>query len=1084
MDINVRNCSLQRLFAEIEKKTSYTFFYDVTILKDSKPVSVEARSATVPEILDRALAGQELEYIISERTIFIKRQRKMVEPPVALSTGVAAGAPVKVTGIVLTEAGAPVQGANVVIKQTAKGTITNAKGEFTLPAVLPGQVLVFTFVGYAPQNYTVKDASPIKIIMRVAQDELDKAVVQAYGTTTQRLTTADIGKVTAEEIERQPVMNPLLALQGKVAGLDVVQTSGYASGPIKVELRGRAMINDAFPSDPLYIIDGVPLTVLELTGQSSYENGSMGFAQSGNTGPANGQSPLFSINPNDIESIEVLKDADATAIYGSRGANGVILITTKKGKPGKTRFNLRLDDGLTHVTRYYPMMNTRQYLAMRREALANDGLAVDPIKDFDINGVWDTTRFTNWQKVLYGGLGRKTGVQTSLSGGDAHTTFRLSGGYDYAAGITTVSGGDLRITGDMSVSHRSANQHFTIEFASTYSYTRSDMINLPGSVTMAPDAPPIFDSLGNLNFSAWGGSVGDIRARMVYPFSGLKQPYSASTIFFNTHLRLAYQVAGGLALSVGLGYNSALTNQSTSTLLASEDPIYNPAGGINLGISQNRNWIAEPQLTYDARIGGGVLNCLLGASMSEANASTVAINAYGFSSDLFIQNLANAPYSNLGNAAAEYRYAGVFARVNYNWNSKYVLNINARRDGSSRFGPGRQYGDFASLGAAWIVSDESWVKTVLPAWLSFIKFRGSYGTTGTDAAGDYLYLSRYSPNGYRAYDNIASLAPMQAPNPDFEWQVNKKLEAALNLGFVRDRVNVQVAWYRDRSGNQLINFPTANFTGFPSTFANSPALVQNTGLEFTVAAKLVEVNNFSWSINFNTAINRNKLVAYPNFDQSPYIGVYQIGRPLNIRYKLHCVGVDPQTGQYAFQDRNHDGWISGYPYNATSDYYPIDLTPRFFGGAGMNFRYRSLALSFFLNIKSQLGRNSLAYGDVAGRLNLNQPTGIVGKEWKQPGQTASVAKFSTIGGEYYLDFYGISDGGYTDASFIRLSNLSVSYILPAAYLRRLAIESGSLFVSTNNLFIITKFKGIDPETQNFGGLPPTKTIALGMTINF
>ncbi len=400
--INVKNVSLQKLFAEIERKTSYTFFYDVTILKATRPVSLQYKDATVEEILKQALVGQALEYTITDKTIFVKKERKVVE---AEPADTAHRGAIKVRGVVLTEAGVPVQGANVTIKQTEKGTITNARGEFELSAAPVGGVLVFSYVGYAPQNFTVKDGSEIRIYMKVAQNELDKAVVQAYGTTTQRLTTSDIGKVTAEEIERQPVMNPLLALQGKVAGLDVNQTSGYASAPIKVELRGRATINPIFTSDPLYIIDGVPLTINEVSGNSQYTTGSLGFAQSF-PGPAVGQSPLFSINPSDIESIEVLKDADATAIYGSRGANGVILITTKKGKAGRSTFSLNIQEGTNRVDRFWDMMNIHQYLQMRRQAFYNDGMAPNPVSDYDVNGTWDTTKNTNWQKALYGGTGR------------------------------------------------------------------------------------------------------------------------------------------------------------------------------------------------------------------------------------------------------------------------------------------------------------------------------------------------------------------------------------------------------------------------------------------------------------------------------------------------------------------------------------------------------------------------------------------------------------------------------------------------------------------------------------------------------
>jgi TonB-dependent SusC/RagA subfamily outer membrane receptor len=295
------------------------------------------KEATMEKILKQALVGQSQEYTITDKTTFVKKGRKVVVEAAPEDT--TRGGATRVRGVVLTEAGVPVQRANVTIKQMEKRTITNAKGEFELSAVPVEGVLVFSYVGYAPQNFTVKNESQKRICMKVAQNELDKAVVQAHGSTTQRLTTANIETVTAEEIERQPVMNPLLALQGKVAGLDVTPTSGYASAPVKVELRGRATINLIFTSDPLYIIDGVPLNVIE-AGSDYYTN------EHGKLSPAGGQSPFFSINPADIEPIEVLKDAAATAIYGSGGANGGIMITTKKGKAGKTEFDKTIIYGI------------------------------------------------------------------------------------------------------------------------------------------------------------------------------------------------------------------------------------------------------------------------------------------------------------------------------------------------------------------------------------------------------------------------------------------------------------------------------------------------------------------------------------------------------------------------------------------------------------------------------------------------------------------------------------------------------------------------------------------------------------------
>jgi TonB-linked SusC/RagA family outer membrane protein len=1082
--ISVKNVSLQKLFAEIEKKTSYTFFYDVTILKETKPVTVTVKDATVEEILRVVMVGQALEYTITDKTIFVKKEKKVVEAAPA-DTG--RGGTIKVRGVVLTDAGVPVQGANVTIKKTEKGTITDAEGEFQLSAVPVGAVVVFSFVGYAPQDFTIKGDAQIRIYMKVAQNELDKAVVQAYGMTTQRLTTADIGTVTAEEIERQPVMNPLLALEGKVAGLDVNMTSGYASAPVKVELRGRADINPMFTSDPLYIIDGVPLTVNEVSGLSSYSSGSYGFDQFA-LSPAGGQSPFFSINPADIESIEVLKDADATAIYGSRGANGVIIVTTKKGKAGKTKFDLHVQEGTTHVDRFWGMMNTSQYLAMRREAFYNSGTVQSSNTDFDVDGTWDTTRYTNWQKVLYGGMGKSVDVQGSLSGGDAHTTFRIGTGYNRTTGITTVSGADQRASVSLNFTHHSLDQRLSINSTSGFSYTESNMINLPGDVRMAPDAPAIYDSLGNLNWAGWGGKSNNANAESAFPFGNLKSPYSGKTNFLNSNLIVGYELIRGMQLSASFGCNIAQQNQMSTVPIASQDPLLNPTGALNLGSNRNVNWIVEPQITYNSEISNGKLSILLGASSSQNNTELEVIAGSGYTSDLLISNISSAPSLRAWDYYGEYRYFGVFGRISYNWQNKYILNLNFRRDGSSRFGPGKQFGNFASVGAAWVASEEEWLKQMLPSCISFIKFRSSYGTTGSDAVPNYSYLSQYSSNTVFSYNASSALVPLINPNPDYRWQSNKKLEGAINLGLLKDRINAQVAWYQNRCGNQLVPFPTPLFTGFPNVIENSPALVQNTGWEFTASANLIRLKKFSWTVNFNMAINRNKLVSYPDFSQSPYAygqNALKIGQPLNITNVLHYVGVDPQTGQYAFLDKNHDGqiiWNPGYP---NDDSYPLVLAPKYFGGFGMNISYGAFSANLFFNFKNQIGVNAFTQFSLPpGTANINQPTAILGKEWRYPeDRSATITKFTTIYSQSDALFARNSDGANTNANFIRFSNLSVSYTLPNNLLKKAGIQGCNLFFHTNNLFVITNYKGLDPETQNFGGLPPVKTIVGGINLN-
>jgi len=1066
---------LEKIFSEIKVQTGYVFFFDQSWLALSKKVSVDLRDEPLASALDICFRDQPLTYSIVGNTIVVR----LKETP-ALNESAAANAPPgEIRGRITNGHGEPLPNANIIIKRTKRGTITNANGEFILKSVHSDDVLSISFIGYKTLTVRVGAGREFPLVMETTTNELDKVVVQAYGKTSRRLTTSDIGVVTKEEIEKQPVMNPLLTLQGRVAGLDVTQTSGYASAPVKVELRGRNFINGQFTSDPLYIIDGVPLTVLEISGNSNYNAGSYGFLQSGIGGPANGQSPLFNINPMDIESIEVLKDADATAIYGSRGANGVILITTKKGKTGKTQFDLRVNAGINKVTKYWDVMNLQQYLSMRREAYKNDGRTPTLSNGgYDLLA-WDTTKSIDWQRTLYGGTGKNLDAEASLSGGDAHTTFRIGAGYTRATSILTVSGAEQRGSLSISLSHRSTNGRFTVSASSSYSYTQTDMVSLPsGAVLLPPDAPPIYDSAGNLNYNGWG--AGNTRSRSAFIFGPLKCPYTSKTNFLNSSLGLDFQPLRGLKLIANFGYNNALATQQFFTTIASQDPLSDPTGSAQFGNNRNSNWIVEPQTTYEAILGEGKLSLMAGGSIQHLNTDGTQLNGSGYTSDDLIRTITNAPVQYSADSYGEYRYAAIFARANYIWKDKYVLNLNGRRDGSSRFGPGKQFGNFWSVGAAWIFTEESWFKNHFEL-LSFGKIRGSYGATGSDAVGDYGYLTRWSSNNALPYGGFQPLYPTQHANPDFHWQVNKKLEAAIDLAFVKDKYHISVAYYRDRCGDQLLSFPTPILSGFGTVIANSPALVQNSGLEFTVSAKVVDKKDVTWTISFNTAINKNKLLAYPNISQSPYAHSLVVGQPLNIVNVYHYLGVDPQTGIYGFVDRNHDGQFSIFPNSPSDDSYHYNLSPEFFGGLGTNFSYKNLQVSLFFNIKKARGVNAyFLSGSMFGKLK-NAPAEILGKEWKNPGDVATIAKFSTV---VYSNLATNSDIAYTDASFIRLSSLSLSYSLPADYMRKIGMQNCSIFIYTNNLFVITNYKGLDPETQNFGGMPPNKVITGGISFNF
>jgi TonB-linked SusC/RagA family outer membrane protein len=1071
-----KSTRLVDIFAVIKQQTGYVFFYRKEDLQDALPVTVQLKATPLADALAAVLAGQPLGFNIQGNTIVIARLQNPVLP--AGDTTRLPKQTVKVNGTVHSEAGEPLSGANVVIKELSKGTTTNAKGEFEIPAIAVGNSLVISYIGYAPQQIKIKEGGDLKIVLKTTKNELDRVVIQAYGETTQRLATGDIGTVRAEDIAKQPVMNVLDALQGQVPGTVVTNTSGYASGTIKVEIRGRSTINPNFPSDPLYIVDGVPLTILDLTGTSGYENGSPGFIQSGLQSFAGGQSPFFSINPSDIESIQVLKDADATAIYGSRGANGVILITTKKGKAGKTKFNVSAYQGETFITRSFPLLNTSEYIAMRKEALNNDGLVININNSPDLV-VGDSTRYTNWQKYLWGGIGKETDIETSLSGGDAVTTFRLGAGYHYQRDLTTVSGGNSRGSVSLNLNHKSLDQRLNMSLTANYTFVATGQIALPGSPDMAPNAPPVFDKSGGLNFAGWDAFFGYSNAN---PFGTLFQTYSSSSNLLNSNLLLGFEALKGLSIRTSLGYNNVVTSQTEYYPIASQDPVGNPTGQANLGTSLSHNIIVEPQIEYNRFLGKGKLDGLVGAT-DQINTTTGSnLLGYGITNDVLLPYVAAAPSKAEFYGRGEYKYAGVFARLNYNWENKYIVNLNSRRDGSSRFGPGKQYGNFGSAGLAWIFSEENWFKKYL-SFLSFGKLRASYGVTGSDNIGDYQYLTQWS-FGLFNYNNVLPLIPQGHTDSVFHWQTVKKTEIAIDLGFLKDRITLSISWYLNRCNDQLLLFPTPEFTGFTGVTTNSPADVQNTGLELVWTTKVIDNKNFKWSTTFSIGSNRNKLVAYPNFSQSPYTSTYVIGQPLNIKRLLHNTGVDPQTGLYTFEDKNKDGKITYDPGQAGDDSYIYNMAVRFDGHLKLNFSYKNWDLSTFFYFRRQLGTSPIRTLDAPGDMT-NQADEVLQKVWQKPGDIAQYARLTTSPSDQsYSNYLQLSDGVITDASFIRLQNLSVTYSLPKSKWNLKWIDNANVFVRAQNLLLITKYKGTDPEIQSFSDLPLPKIVTLGLNFNF
>ncbi|WP_164714352.1 SusC/RagA family TonB-linked outer membrane protein [Chitinophaga rhizosphaerae] len=1069
--VKYQSAKLIDVLHELERQTGFTFFFFKGSLDMSKPVNVSCDGCTLTDVLDRITMSQPFSYEVQDKTIVLtaRLQMKAAEVLPTLSDTSQLGK-LTVTGRVTDTAGIGLPGATIFFKYSGKGTMSDSKGNFTISGIDPNDLMTISYTGFNSSRIRLNGRTKFEIAIMPAVSELDKVVIQGYGTTSKRIHAGNIGTVTAEEIQRQVVVNPLQALQGKVPGLVVTQTSGYASAPIRVELRGRSTINPSLIPEPLYIIDGVPLTILSL-GAQNYKSGSKGFTQNEINGPANGQSPIYSISPSDIESISILKDADATAIYGSRGGNGVIIITTKKGKSGKTKFDVSAFKGVNVITKRYELLNTSEYIMMRKEAFANDGFVPQESDAYDFL-VWDTTRYTNWQSEFWNGTQNTFDVNASVSGGEKGTSFRLSGTFHNQNNFNTISGQDWRATVQFNVQHESINKRFSLAATAMYSQLYMDLLALGGGVLLPPNAPAITTEGGALNYIGWEP------ASSMYPFSAIREPYRNKTSLLNSNVNLRYKVIDGLVASTSLGYSNNRLSQKSTIPIASQNPNTNPTGRANFGTNAGTRVIVEPQLEYTRMISKAEVKMVVGGTYQSTEQDGYRISGTGYVNDKLLNSIINAAEKDASDVAGEYKYNAVFGRLNLIWANKYVIDASGRRDGSSRFGQGNRFGNFGAIGLAWIFSEENFLRS--SNILSFGKLRFSAGKTGSDLIGDYAFLTRWQSRA--TYNGIPAYTAQQHANPELQWQVDKKLEFGLQLGFIEDRILFEISVYRNRIGNQLVQYLLPTATGFSYVTANTPAKVQNTGFEPMITAKIIKTKDVSWDLAFNVGINRNKLLEFPGLESSPYARQFKIGEPLNIRRLLRYIGVDPQTGQYQYDDINKDGAITYTgSFTPDEDVYYKDMSVQFDGGFGTEFRYKGFTLNAFFQFRKQNGASALASIGPGGVAN-NISKKFLGR-WQKPGDITEFARFTTQPNEkdYLLQY---SDRAYTDASFIRLNNLSLMYNLGERALRRLLLKNGSIFLRGQNLFTISKYDGIDPETQVFGGMPPVTAYTAGIQFSF
>lgn len=1052
------NTSLRQVFTKIRKQTGYNVLIESALLDKTKPLNVDLKNASLADALKSVLEGQNLEYKINNKSIIIsEKEKSLIDKVVDYFTNI------DVTGKLVDENGQPIAGASIKVKGTSSAVISNNDGVFLLHNVNENSVLEISYLGYQIKEVKVsKDLGSIKLELSIGK--LDEVTINAgYYSVTDRERTGSISKVTAKDIEKQPVNNPLMALQNRVTGLQITQQTGIPGGGFTVQIRGKNSINNG--NDPLYIVDGVnyPSTrisntnVLTLLGSS-------------------GASPLSLISPNDIESIEILKDADATAIYGSKGSNGVILITTKRGKEGKTKIIAGISQGFSRVAKFVDLLNTEQFVQMRKEALSLDGIAVGST-DYDINGTWDQTKHTNWQEELIGGNSETTNASVNISGGTLYDNYSIAANY-YKEG--TVFPGDFgfdRIGIRSNINLGSKDNRFRASLTTNFNHSKSDLssTDLTSNIFLAPNQPDSYDQYGQLTWS--NNTVFN------NPMALAIQTYSSKTDEFLGNLTLSYEIFKNFNMKTTLGYSTIRRQELRKRPLSSINPaLATYVSATRLGEFGNNfinNFLAEPILSYKARLGIGTVDGLVGLSLQDNVSELAMISASNFTSDDLLENISSAAIFSSSNTSLRYRYSALFARLNYSVMNKYYLNVTARRDGSTKFGPGNQFANFGAIGAAWIFSDEGFIKQNL-SFLSYGKLRTSYGITGNDQISDYNYLQLW--NSGTTYQGSPTITPNSAaPNADFAWETNKKFEIGLQLGLLKDKAMLEVSYYNNLSSNQLIFQILPSSTGFSSVQMNLPAKVQNTGWEFEMNLKLVNSQNLKWRSGINFTIPKNKLLSYPGLLATNVN--YQIGEPLSI-LKTYNVTVNSQTGTYIQEDKNGNGSIDN------GDRYIVKfLGQKYYGGFQNSFTFKQFNLDVMLsftkqNVKNFAAGNSQAPGTNASVSSGNQIVEVLSR-WQKPGDQSLIQRFGTTSttSTPYSNYRNFGNLAVVDGSFLRVKNIALSYSLPKTILSKLKIDNAIVSVQGQNIFTITKYVGLDPETASFS-LPPLRAIMVGLNVSF
>lgn len=990
-----------------------------------------------------------------------------------------------VSGVVISsEDNFPLPGVNITVKGTTRGTISDLDGQYSLEA--PNEAtLIYSFVGFLSKEVPVGNKTTIDITLSPDTKTLGEVLVVGYGSVTKGDLTGNIASVKGAEIANIPVPNFTEALQGRMAGVFIESSSGKVGEGVKVRVRGTSSISSG--SEPLYVIDGMPITA----------DGTLGYSN-----------PLSDINFNDIESFEVLKDASASAIYGARASNGVVIITTKSGATGKTKFNVGFQRGISSPTRLIKWMNSTDYVELTRESAINadnlDGInptnpdeyedswlefAETKMTTLSGHGDWNSLNIdTDWQDQAFNKDAGVTNLNFSASGGDDKTQFYVSGAYDKQDGII-IRNSLERISSRFNLHHEVLERfnigvNFGLSRTLTNRLSNDNQFNNPLQLVAFAPISPVRNPEGELYdrpvTSYYNNLIDSENASWQQTsFRNLANIYGEYK-FTNT-LKFRTEFGADILTQNEERYFGSRTNSGKST------NGYGTSQWVRIFNYNTNNYFTYTNVfnaIHDLNITAG-----MSFQMSERNYTYV--EGMKFPLDALKTLVSAADITGGESSFTNFSFLSYFARTNYKFKNKYLFTASGRIDGSSRFGDNSKYGFFPAASAGWILSEEDFLRGNKS--LSLLKLRASYGLTGNAEIGNFDHLGLYAPV---AYGQISGLSPNQIYNPDLVWEKTAQFDIGLEFGLFHDRITGELDYYHKNTFDLLLDVPVPGTTGFLIQTQNIGNM-ENYGFEVVLNSTNLIKPKFSWTSSLNFSRNINKVTALAEGQtsipsgSSSLLNSITVGETIGAFYGVAYASVDPKNGDALFY-ANVEKTETTNDYNSATRMILGSPHPKFVGGLNNKFKIGEFDVSFLL--QGVYGNDAYLAGGRFFAANgdwFDNGTKAQMDRWQQPGDITDIPQARFSGGNGTQP----SSRFLSDASYLRFKTLTIGYSLPSDILEKFKVSSLRVYFTGQNLLTVTNYEGWDPEVNtdylssfymanDFYSAPQAKTFSFGVNVGF